>query len=55
MLEETLDKIIQEMTVRSEQLKEISSNTKDSSFIYESIGILKAIEIVKKYKTNVTT
>lgn len=50
MVNEVLDKIIKELEEKSEQLKEISADNKDSIFLSESVGIIKSIEIIKKYK-----
>ena len=50
MINEILDKIIKDLDAKAEKLKEISSDTKDSRFLYEAVGILKSIDLVKTYK-----
>jgi hypothetical protein len=50
-MNDLLDKIIEELEIKSEQLKELSADKQDSIFLFESSGIVKAIEIIKKYKT----
>lgn len=53
MVNEILDKIISELRTKAEQLKEISADNKDSIFLSESVGILKSIDIIEKYKIEV--
>lgn len=51
-MDQVLDEIIKELLKKSEHLKELSTDLKDSSLVFESVGILKAIDIIKKYKNN---
>jgi len=53
MVDEILDDIIKELQEKAEILKELSADNKDSIFLSEYVGVLKSIEIVKKYKTNI--
>jgi hypothetical protein len=49
-MNELLDKIIKELEDKSEQLKELSADEHCEKFLFEHVGILKSIEIIKKYK-----
>jgi hypothetical protein len=49
-LNNILDQIIEELTNRANALSEMSSVTKTESLLFESIGIDKAINVIKTYK-----